>query len=93
MNNDTLGSMFVHSSPKERQFKEGNVKDGLECLKGGRRRQYTHAKAGESNICAVGGNILLEGACVLNRIRKLKERKHKQADVRPKLERCRDLLL
>lgn len=29
MNNDTSGWMFVHSSPKECQFKEGKVKDGL----------------------------------------------------------------
>lgn len=29
MNNDTLGWMFVHSSPKERQFNEGKVKGGL----------------------------------------------------------------
>ncbi len=73
---------------KKRQS-EGRPASCLECLKGGRQQQYTHAESGgliRKVIFAVGGKIYLEDACVLNWIRKLRERKHKQKGINISLE-------
>lgn len=75
--------------PKECQFKEGRMKDGLllalSSLFEGWQAATIHTcwewrTDQESNMCC-GWKIYLEGVCVLNWIRKLRERNHKQTGI------------
>lgn len=89
MNNDALGWMFVHRSPKELQFKEGNMKDSpllaLSVWRAAVTTMHTcweHRSDQESNVCC-GWKIDLEGACMLVGLR---ERKQKQIGVYTRLK-------